>query len=244
MKGQVPDTLVIEALFSSIAGAYDRVNWLLSLGRYGRWLDEAARQACDGAELRLLDVGTGTGELALRLAGRAGPGSVVWGVDCSEPMISRARQKAGRRVRFARGYAESLPFPGGCFDCVCMSFVLRNLPRPQPALAEAARVTRAGGRLIVLELGKHPPPLLDRFIRAHLRHWAPLLGGEPYRWLDLSRQLFPPAYIQDRWLAGAGWVVEHRARLAWGLVELVRASLPGQVGEHHAGRRQEWREQH
>ncbi len=110
---------------------------------------------------RVLDVGTGTGIVALRAAGRLGPGGQVWGVDLSDPMLKHAMEKAVQaglsgRVRFAKMDAEALELPDRSFDVVLSLFALLHFPNPLSALREIFRVLKPGGRMVVA-VGSGPP---------------------------------------------------------------------------------------
>lgn len=130
---------------------------------------------------RVLDVGTGTGAIPVRLA-TTRPDLRITGVDLSAPMLRRARERArdaGARVTFRRGSALRLPYPAGSFDVVLSNSLLHHLPEAGPALDEFARVLRRRGALFARDL-RRPP---DRFIAAHIRR-----HGRPYR--GLMRKLF------------------------------------------------------
>lgn len=189
----------MRAMFSRIAGRYDLLNSLLSLGRDRSWRREAAQVALAGDARELLDAATGTGELALEL-GRQRPEARVIGLDFSEPMLDHARRKAARqgaRVEWLHGDATQLPFEDASFDTVTIAYGLRNLPDPQSGLRELARVVRPGGRLVVLEF---PPPqhgLVGRLFRFYFVNILPRVGGvvsgssEAYSYLPASVLSFP-----------------------------------------------------
>lgn len=155
------------------AAWYDFTVWLMMLGRErstrARWLD-LARLAPGEA---VLDIGCGTGTLALAAADRVAPNGTVHGIDPSGEMLARARSKARKRaaaVTFEEAAAETLPFPDERFDVVLSTVMLHHLPRKvrEACLAEVRRVLRPGGRLLVVDFGESPPrghgPL------RHLRH--------------------------------------------------------------------------
>ncbi|HLW60115.1 MAG TPA: bifunctional demethylmenaquinone methyltransferase/2-methoxy-6-polyprenyl-1,4-benzoquinol methylase UbiE [bacterium] len=149
----------VRRMFGAIAPRYDLLNTLLSGGLHRRWKRFAAAQAHVPQGGRALDVCCGTGDLALLLAGRAGPRGNVVGVDIAEEMLRVARRKAhtaglAGRVRFALGDAEALGLPDGAFDAATVAFGVRNTIHPQAALLEIRRVLRPGGRLVVLEFSR------------------------------------------------------------------------------------------
>lgn len=152
-------------MFDDIAPKYDRTNTVLSLGLHRGWRRAAVRRARIQAGQKVLDIATGTGDLAFAFRRK---GADVVALDFSEEMLRQARRKqAGHRnapespaVRFLRGDAMALPFPDDHFDVASISFGIRNVDEPEHALAEMARVVRPGGRVVVLEFGK--PNLLMR----------------------------------------------------------------------------------
>ncbi|MDP9369429.1 MAG: ubiquinone/menaquinone biosynthesis methyltransferase, partial [Chloroflexota bacterium] len=148
---------------------------------------------------RVLDVATGTGDLALAL-GAAGATTAV-GIDFAPPMIRAASVKAAGRpdVALVVGDALYLPFPDGAFDACTVSFGLRNMADYEAALREMARVLRPGGRLICLELTPYRVPVLSQVFGWYFRTLVPLVGGllsgdrEAYRYLPRSVAAFPDA---------------------------------------------------
>ncbi len=181
----------VAAMFGRIAPRYDLVNRVLSLGVDRSWRRDAARSALAHAPARILDVATGTGDLALLLARGAGEG-VVTGIDFSEEMLDLARAKAARqgvRVRLERADALALPFADASFDALTVAYGLRNFADVPAGLREMRRVLRAGGRLVVLEF---PPPddrPIGRAMRWYGRSVMPNLGG----WLSGDRSAY--AYL-------------------------------------------------
>lgn len=186
-------------MFSRIAGRYDLLNSLLSLGRDRSWRREAAQVALAGNAKEILDAATGTGELALELQ-RQRPDARVVGLDFSEPMLELARRKADRqraRVEWLHGDATQLPFEDASFDAVTIAYGLRNLPELPGGLQELARVVRPGGRLVVLEFPPPPEGLLGRIFRFYFVNILPRIGGavsgssEAYEYLPASVLSFP-----------------------------------------------------
>jgi demethylmenaquinone methyltransferase/2-methoxy-6-polyprenyl-1,4-benzoquinol methylase len=136
------------------------MNDLMSLGVHRLWKRFAIELTGVRAGQRVLDLASGTGDLAARLAGLVGPDGLVLMSDINAAMLAQGRDRlldAGRvgNVRFAQIDAESLPFPNATFDCVTIGFGLRNVTHKERALAEMRRVLRPGGRALVLEFS-HP----------------------------------------------------------------------------------------
>jgi demethylmenaquinone methyltransferase/2-methoxy-6-polyprenyl-1,4-benzoquinol methylase len=195
-------------MFDRIAGLYDRMNSVMTAGLHHGW----RRRAADLAELspggRALDVATGTGDLALELAGRVAPGGDVIGVDFSEKMLELARAKAGGRARFESGNALALDYADGEFDAATVGFGARNFSDLDRGLTEMARVVRPGGRVVVLEITTPRRPPLSIFFELWFDRVVPALGrvvdSQAYSYLPSSVKRFPgPEELATRmWEAG------------------------------------------
>ena len=150
----------VRGVFDSVATRYDLMNDLMSFGVHRLWKRFAVQLTGARAGQRVLDLASGTGDLAARVAGLVGPRGLVVMTDINAAMLARGRDRmldAGRagNVRYAQLDAEALPFPDGCFDCVTIGFGLRNVTHKERALVEMHRVLRPGGRALVLEFS-HP----------------------------------------------------------------------------------------
>lgn len=212
-----PAPLGSGAMFDQIARRYDLCNRVLSLGLDRGWRRRAVRalQLPADARPRVLDVATGTGDLAIDLA-RACPGAAIIGLDPSQGMLDIAAQKLARqglagRVSLVVGDAQQLPFKSCELDGATIAFGIRNVPDRGAALRELARVVRPGGRVAVLELSEPSgaaadAPLLSRALRGalggaarfHTHHVVPRLGAllsgaREYAYLQRSIAAFPPA---------------------------------------------------
>jgi demethylmenaquinone methyltransferase/2-methoxy-6-polyprenyl-1,4-benzoquinol methylase len=189
------------AFFDRIAGRYDLLNRVISLGVDQRWRRRAVRALSlpDGG--RALDLATGTADLAIRIA-RSHPGATVVGVDPSVGMLDVGRQKVEsrgltERVSLEVGDARSLPFDDDAFDGTTIAFGIRNVPDRAAALREMARVTRPGGRVVVLELSEPRGGILGPLARFHIHEVVPRLGAllsgaREYHYLQRSIAAFPP----------------------------------------------------
>jgi demethylmenaquinone methyltransferase/2-methoxy-6-polyprenyl-1,4-benzoquinol methylase len=192
----------IRRMFGNIAPSYDFLNHLLSLNvdRYWRWRVTALVPPAGNAPI--LDLCTGTGDLALAYDRAAGGQIPIVGADFCHDMLTRAtakaRQQARGRIRFLEADAQRLPFPDDHFQIVAVAFGLRNVTDTDRGLAEMVRVTRPGGRLAVLEFSQPRGRLFGRLYRFYFRRVLPLVGqaisrskDNAYRYLPASVQEFP-----------------------------------------------------
>lgn len=171
----------VERMFSAIAPRYDFLNRLLSAGRDRVWRREAVRATALPAQGRLLDVCTGTADVALEVT-RQFPGVQVYGVDFSRPMIALGQTKVDQahltdRIRLQVAPAEALPFSDESFDAVTVAFGLRNIPDRDRGLREMARVLKPGGRAVVLEFTTPPGPVFRRVYLWYFHRILPRIGG-------------------------------------------------------------------
>jgi demethylmenaquinone methyltransferase/2-methoxy-6-polyprenyl-1,4-benzoquinol methylase len=170
----------VRAMFDGIAGVYDLLNTAMTAGLHHRWRARAADLARVGPGSRVLDVATGTGDLAIELAGRVTPGGEVVGSDFSEGMLALARRKsppAGAPApRFEWADALALPYDDDCFDAATVGFGARNFSDLGRGLAEMARVVRPGGRVVVLEITTPTRPPLSVFYAVWFDRVVPVLG--------------------------------------------------------------------
>jgi demethylmenaquinone methyltransferase/2-methoxy-6-polyprenyl-1,4-benzoquinol methylase len=190
----------VQAMFDRIAGFYDVMNSVMTAGLHHKW----RRRAVDLAEVapgdRVLDVATGTGDLALELARRVGPGGAVVASDFSEEMLTHARAKArngaAAPVTFEWGNALDLPYADGEFAAVTVGFGARNFSDLDQGLREMTRVVRPGGHVVVLEITTPTRPPLSTFYRVWFDRVVPVIGrvaGDPeaYEYLPNSVKRFP-----------------------------------------------------
>jgi demethylmenaquinone methyltransferase / 2-methoxy-6-polyprenyl-1,4-benzoquinol methylase len=172
----------VRAMFDRIAGVYDPLNTAMTAGLHHRWRARAADLARVGPGSRVLDVATGTGDLALQLARRVSPGGEVVGSDFAEGMLDRARRKAAAadgadvRPRFEWADAMALPYPDDAFDAATVGFGARNFDDLARGLAEMVRVVRPGGRVVVLEITTPTRAPLSLFYRLWFDRIVPAIG--------------------------------------------------------------------
>lgn len=191
----------VRAMFDRIARIYDLLNTVMTAGLHHRWRSRAVELADVNPGDRVLDVATGTGDLAFALAHAVGASGAVVATDFSERMLEVAREKAAGRggvpgVSFSQANALSLPFGDDEFAAATVGFGVRNFSDLERGLAELARVVRPGGRVVVLEMTTPQRPPLSTFFSLWFDRIVPVLGqlaGDPeaYSYLPNSVKRFP-----------------------------------------------------
>ncbi|HTW12102.1 MAG TPA: bifunctional demethylmenaquinone methyltransferase/2-methoxy-6-polyprenyl-1,4-benzoquinol methylase UbiE [Solirubrobacteraceae bacterium] len=194
----------VRAMFDRIAGIYDRTNSVMTAGLHHQWRRRAVDLAEVGDGSRVLDVATGTGDLAFELARRVGPSGEVVGADFSEEMLVIARRKAqsgaagegAAPVRFEQANALLLPHATGEFDAATVGFGVRNFSDLDQGLRELVRVVKPGGHVVILEMTAPQRPPLSVFFKLWFNRAVPLLGrvagdSDAYTYLPNSVRRFP-----------------------------------------------------
>ena len=220
----------VGAVFRSVASNYDLMNDLMSMGMHRYWKRFAIEMSGARAGQSVLDVASGSGDLAAAFAQRVGPAGRVVMTDINEAMLRVGRDKLMDRGLFpplALCDAEKLPFPDGTFDLVSVAFGLRNMTHKDRALAEMARVTRPGGRVIVLEFSKPWKPLAPAY-DAYSFSVLPVLGKYvardegAYRYLAESIRMHPDQETLKAMMGEAGLDRVEYFNLTAGVVALHR----------------------
>lgn len=194
----------VQAMFGRIAGIYDRLNTLMTAGLHHVWRRRAVDLAEIGPGDRVIDVATGTGELAFEAARRVGTGGEIVAVDYSAEMLAVARRKDAEQpsdvplapIHFEQANALLLPHPNASFDAATVGFGARNFSDTEQGLREMVRVVRPGGKVVVLEVTTPRKFPLSLFFSLWLDRFVPLMGvvlGDPdaYRYLPSSVRRFP-----------------------------------------------------
>jgi demethylmenaquinone methyltransferase/2-methoxy-6-polyprenyl-1,4-benzoquinol methylase len=224
----------VAAMFDSIAGRYDLLNDVLSLGqdRYWRRVVAAAVAAVPGEVV--LDLAAGTGTSSLRYTA-AGARCVACDFSLGMLRAGSRRQAERAAVSFVAGDGLRLPFRDASFDAVTISFGLRNMADPDAGLAEMLRVTRPGGRLVICEFSHLRPPALDTLYSRYLTAALPLVArrvagdGSAYSYLAESIADWPAQAGLARRIAAAGWQAVRWRDLTLGVVAVHWARRPAEL---------------
>lgn len=188
----------VNDIFSRIADRYDLMNKLMTGGQDIRWrklVIEAAHLPEQGGSL--LDIATGTGDIAFEVLRRYPHLDRVVGADFTLPMMRVGQKRAaGRPVRWSAADTLRLPFPDDVFNAVVSGFLMRNVINVLSALREQVRVCRSGGRVVILEIPQPPDNVWGRLFRLYFHRVVPVLGGiisgqtDAYRYLPASADAF------------------------------------------------------
>ncbi len=224
---------MVRDMFAQIAPTYDLLNTLLSFNIHHGWRRAALSDACLTPEARVLDLATGTADLAI---GAARQCAQVVGADFCAPILRLGQAKTRRQrqtsITFALASADHLPFADNSFDAVVMGFALRNVPSTQRALAEMARVTKPGGWVVNLDLTRPVRPWLRPLYRFYQDLLMPFVGGlisgrrEAYTYLPKSIQGFPPPEEIAEVFRAAGLAEVSFRPLSGGLATIHRGRKP------------------
>ncbi len=226
----------VAGMFDGIARRYDLLNHLLSLGIDKGWRRAAIREVAQDAPAAILDVATGTGDLAIAAA-RKLPAARITGVDISTGMLDVGRKKlAGTplavRISLEDGDSESLPFASGSFDAVMCAYGVRNFEHLEAGLKEMARVLRPGGRLVILEFSKPRVFPVAQLYRLYFSAVLPLIGrlvsrhSRAYTYLPQSVAAFPEGAAFCSMLTDCGLEGAKARPLSAGITTLYVAGKP------------------
>ncbi|GAB6050780.1 bifunctional demethylmenaquinone methyltransferase/2-methoxy-6-polyprenyl-1,4-benzoquinol methylase UbiE [Hydrogenophilus islandicus] len=225
---------LVGRVFDSVADKYDVMNDLMSAGLHRLWKHYTIATSGVRPGHRVLDIASGTGDLALAFARRVAPTGEVWMTDINHAMLLRGKKRLleeGVVTPIAQCDAEQLPFPSNTFDCVSVAFGLRNMTHKEQALSEMVRVLKPGGRLLVLEFSRVWQPL------SSLYDWysfnvLPRLGelvaqdAESYRYLAESIRVHPDQETLKAMMERVGLVAVQYHNLSAGIVALHRGFKP------------------
>jgi len=239
----------VRRMFGQIAGRYDFLNHLLSLGVDRWWRRQTVRRVPPEGPLPILDVCTGTGDLALAYDRAAGGATRIVGADFCHEMLAIGREKARRagaetRITFVAADALDLPLPDDAFQIVCVAFGLRNVADTDRGLAEMVRVAAPGGRVAVLEFTMPRRQPLKAVYGWYFRHVLPRIGQfvarnttSAYHYLPESVGQFPQDEALAERMRAAGLVDVRRWPLTCGVATLyVGEKGPSAVGSRPSAR--------
>ncbi|MCB5409587.1 bifunctional demethylmenaquinone methyltransferase/2-methoxy-6-polyprenyl-1,4-benzoquinol methylase UbiE [Pseudogemmobacter faecipullorum] len=221
---------LVHDVFSSVASKYDVMNDLMSVGIHRIWKDAMMDWLAPRPGSRLLDVAGGTGDVAFRYLGRA-PGASAVVCDMTENMLIAGRKRAeagsmAAQLDWVVGDAMALPFPSNSFDTYTISFGIRNVTRIPDALAEAKRVLRPGGRLMVLEFSHIPNDMLQKLYDLYSFNIIPPMGQlvtgdrDSYQYLVESIRKFPDQEAFASLIRQAGFAQVSYRNLSLGIAAL------------------------
>ena len=208
--------IYVRSMFGRIARVYDLMNRVMTGGLDRRWRAFAVRQITLSSGQSALDVGTGTGDLAIALARASAPDSHIVGVDFTPEMLAIGQRKVERlhlsgRITFEVGDGERLNFPDARFDACCSAFVARNLADLPHGFAEMLRVVKPGGRVVCLEISHPYNPVFSALFHVYFDRLVPVLGrilgrsAEAYTYLPASVTTFPDARRLKAIMEDVGW---------------------------------------
>ncbi len=215
----------LERMFHEVPDRYDLLNRIITLGQDERWRKLAAEICMRGNPDAVLDLCTGTGDLALRMAGLSRGSVRIHALDFSEPMLAEARRKAGRQrtgnIEFMHGDAASMPYESNKFDAVGIAFAFRNLTYRNPGmdkfLAEILRVLKNSGKLVLVESSQPANRLYKGLVRVYLKIFVAGLGGlisghrSAYRYLATSAgNFYDPDEVKHLLLQAGFQKVEYK----------------------------------
>jgi demethylmenaquinone methyltransferase/2-methoxy-6-polyprenyl-1,4-benzoquinol methylase len=223
----------VAAVFSSVAGQYDLMNDVMSLGIHRLWKRFAIEMSGVRAGQQVLDIAGGTGDLALQFLKRVGATGHVWLADINADMLAVGRDRLINRgfagnLSYIQANAECLPFANNQFDCISIAFGLRNVTDKLTALRSMYRVLKPGGRLLVLEFSKPVFPVLQTVYDTYSFSLLPKLGqwiagdADSYRYLVESIRRHPDQETLKNLMTEAGFESCEYHNLSGGIVALHR----------------------
>lgn len=225
----------VRQMFNGIAGRYDLMNTLMTLGLDKGWRKFTVQRAGIKEGGAGLDVCCGTGMIVIEQAKAAGPSGKVTGLDFSENMLEVAKGNITEyqdRITLIQGNAMSLPFPDNTFDCATVGWGLRNVPDIMTAVKEMTRVVKPGGMVVSLDMAQPTAPVFKQLYWLIFEKVIPAMGkiwaGDKtaYEYLHDSAKVFPPQDELARMFAKAGLVETRYHNLSGGVVAVVEGRKP------------------
>ncbi|GAA4648461.1 bifunctional demethylmenaquinone methyltransferase/2-methoxy-6-polyprenyl-1,4-benzoquinol methylase UbiE [Kistimonas scapharcae] len=228
---------LVAEVFQSVAGKYDLMNDLMSMGVHRLWKRFTIEMSAARPGQKILDIAGGTGDLTAKFAKIVGDQGQVVLADINDAMLEVGRDKltdAGvcGNVDYVQANAEDLPFTDNTFDCITIAFGLRNVTDKDKALRSMNRVLKPGGRLLVLEFSRTDNQLLSKLYDAYSFTALPLMGkliaddAESYRYLAESIRMHPDQDTLEQMMKSAGFVQTGYHNMTGGIVALHKGIKP------------------
>lgn len=225
-----PQTEKVKQMFDDIAPTYDRLNHILSLSIDKIWRRRVVKALQKLGAKRILDIATGTGDLAIAMAQKI-EGSTICGADLSPQMLAVARQKVAsaaleERISLMEGNAEKLELESESFDAVTIAFGIRNFENKERCLTELHRVLSVGGHLVILEFSNPKSRVIGWFYRLYSHKILPWVGGlisrnrSAYEYLPASVDSFPNPDKFSQIIEGAGFRMVKRNSQSFGIAQI------------------------
>ena len=230
MSNIKPQTEQVKQMFDDIAPTYDRLNHILSLSIDKIWRNRVVRAVRRLGAKEILDIATGTGDLAIAMA-RKIEGTTICGADLSPEMLAVAKQKVAKaalsdRITLMEGNAEHLPLPDMSADAVTIAFGIRNFENKENCLRELRRVLRTDGHLVILEFSNPKNRLIGWLYRIYSHKILPWIGGlissnrSAYEYLPASVDSFPNPDIFSQMIESAGYKMVKRHSQSFGIAQI------------------------
>ncbi|MBQ7952445.1 MAG: bifunctional demethylmenaquinone methyltransferase/2-methoxy-6-polyprenyl-1,4-benzoquinol methylase UbiE [Alistipes sp.] len=225
-----PQTEQVKQMFDDIAPTYDRLNHILSLSIDKLWRRRVVRSLRKLGAKQILDIATGTGDLAIAMA-RKIEGATICGADLSPQMLAVARQKVAKagleeRITLMEGNAERLDLPSESVDAVTIAFGIRNFENKDSCLIELRRIIRQGGHLVILEFSNPKSRLIGWCYRLYSHKILPWVGGlisrnrSAYEYLPASVDSFPNPDKFSQIIESAGFKMVKRRSQSFGIAQI------------------------
>ena len=230
MSNIKPQTEQVKQMFDDIAPTYDRLNHILSLSIDKIWRNRVVRAVRRLGAKEILDIATGTGDLAIAIA-RKIEGTTICGADLSPEMLAVAKQKVAKaelsdRITLMEGNAECLPLPDMSADAVTIAFGIRNFENKENCLKELRRILRANGHLVILEFSNPKNRFIGWMYRFYSHKILPWVGGlissnrSAYEYLPASVDSFPNPDLFSQMIESAGYKMVKRHSQSFGIAQI------------------------
>ena len=233
-KSNLDKKTQVEQMFDIISGEYDQLNRVISFGVDLRWRKKVVRMVAQHGGDKLLDIATGTGDLAIAFAKKTEAAEII-GLDLSQGMLNQAVAKVkdkayAHRLKFIKGDSEALSFESNYFDAISVSFGVRNFEHLEQGLSEIYRVLKPGGLLVILETSVPDKFPFKQGYRFYTNGIMPTIGRWlskdklAYRYLSDSASAFPYGQNFNNILSQIGFIVQRHRPQTFGVATIYNAS--------------------